>query len=142
MVAGSKSNYFENRVLDYFIGKAVTSTAPATLYMTLWNTTLNDTKTGASTGECVGTGYARKAITNSSANWTNAVSGAKENKTVIQFTASAGAGWGTIKAAALTDSITVGAGNIFYWGDLTVQQVVSSGNTVQFSTGAVDITED
>ena len=141
-MAGSKSNYLENSHLDYWLGKSFTSTAPATVYVALWASTLNDSFDATSTGECAGSTYARVAVTNSSDNWTNASGGAKENKTVIQFTTSAGSDWGTVVAFAILDSNSTTTGNILYWGDLDSNQAISSGNVVQFSTGALDLTED
>lgn len=138
-MAGGKTDWFENLVLDYYIGKANATTAPGTLYLSLWNSTLNDSLNAATTGECAGANYARVAITNSSASWTNASAGSKQNKVAITFTTNASTGWGTIRAAALGDSTT--GGNYFYWGDIA-PQTISPGNTVQFSTGTIIISED
>lgn len=144
-MAGSKSNWYENIVLDHALGRSTTALstgANATLYVALWNSTINDTWTSTSTGECAGSTYARVAVTNSSANWTNSTAGSKQNKTVIQFTTSAGSDWGTVQAFSIMDGNSTTTGNILYWGDLTVNQTISSGNTVRFSTGTVIVTED
>lgn len=145
-MAGSKSNWLENAVLDHLLGTNTTVLSTgllATVYVGLWNSTINDTFTTTSTGECAGSTYARIAVTNSSANWTNSTLGSKQNKTVVSFTTSAGSDWGTIQAMAIMNSnTTVAGGNIMYWADLTASQVINSGNTVQFSTGAIVITED
>lgn len=146
-MAGSKSNAHETKVLNYWIGKSFTSTAPANLSIRLYNSTVNDTVDGGT--DQVGTGthnYSDVLIANSSANWTNSTSGgSKTNKTTITFTPSSGAstGWGTIKSMAIMTSSSTSATAIsVYWADLTVQQTVSQGNTVRFSTGAIVITED
>lgn len=142
-MAGSKSNYLETSVLNYWLGKSFTSTAPATVYIALTNTTINDAWLPTDTGECAGSTYARVAVTNSSANWTNSTSGgSKTNKTTITFTTSAGSDWGTVKAFAILDTNSTSAGNTLYWGDLTASQAISSGNVVRFSTGAIVISED
>jgi len=145
-MAGSKSNWLENAVLDHLLGESSTQLStgavPNTLYVALWNSTINDTWTSTSTGECAGSTYARIAVTNSSANWTNATAGSKQNKTVIQFTTAAGSDWGTVQSFSVMDGNSTSAGNIYYWGDLTVSQAIASGNTVRFSTGAIVITED
>ena len=146
-MAGSKANYLEDAVLDSVLGKSSTllSTGAGgvagTVYIALYNTTVNDTVT-ALTDECAGSTYARIAVTNSSANWTNSTAGSKQNKTVITFTTAAGADWGTIQSFAILDAASTSAGNAYYWGDLTASQAISSGNTVRFSTGAIVITED
>lgn len=137
-MAGGKTDFFENLMLDYYIGKANASTAPATLYMALFTSTLDDGLTSTYSGECTGGNYARVAITNSSSYWSNSTDGTKHNLTTIQFTTSASTGWTTVKSAALADAAT--AGNFYYWGDIPPQTVVA-GNVVQFSTGTVVITE-
>lgn len=146
-MAGSKSNAHETKVLNYWLGKSFTSTASANVFLRLYNSTVNDTVTGAT--DQVGTGthnYTQLSVTNSSANWTNSTSGgSKTNKTTLTFTPSSGAstGWGTIKSMSIaTSNSTTATDNIIYWADLTVNQTVSQGNTVRFSTGAIVITED
>ena len=112
------------------------------VYVALFNSTVNDTWTTTSTGECAGSTYARVAVTNSSANWTNSTAGSKQNKTEVSFTTAAGADWGTIQSFAICDSNSTSAGNVYYRGDLTSSQVISSGNVVKFTTGSITITED
>jgi hypothetical protein len=147
-MAGSKSNWLEVQVLDHLLGRATTELstgAHANLYVGLWETTaavqLSDTSVGNSSGECGGSTYARVAVANSSANWENSTAGAKQNKTVIEFTTAAGSDWGQVGQFAILSS-GASSGNILYWGDLTSDQTISSGNVVQFSAGAIDITED
>lgn len=143
-MAGSKSNWLENALLDHLLGESSTALVaiPNTVYVALWNSTINDTWTSTSTGECAGSTYARVAITNSSANWTNSTGGSKQNKTVIQFTTAAGSDWGEVKAFSVMDGNSTATGNIYYWGDLTVNQTIVTGNIVRFSTGSLVITED
>lgn len=144
-MAGSKSNYLETSVLNYWLGKSFTSTAPATVYVRLYNSTINDAATGATDSLEGGTAanYADVAVTNSSANWTNSTSGgSKTNKSVITFTTAASTGWGTVNAFAILDSNSTSSGNVLYWGDLTTPQAVAAGNIVRFSTGAIVISED
>lgn len=141
-MAGSKSNYLENATLNYWLGKSFTSTAPATVFVALYNSTINDAADATSNAECSGSTYARVSVTNSSNNWTNATSGSKVNKTTIEFTTAAGSDWGTVVAFAILDTNSTTAGNILYWGDLTVPQAIASGNVVQFSTGAITIATD
>ena len=148
-MAGSKSNFMEDLVLDSILGKSDTHLStgnPAagvgtTVYVSLYNTTINDT-VDALTDECSGSTYARVAVANTSANWTNSTAGSKQNKTVIQFTTAAGSDWGVVKAFAILTTNTTTVGEAIYYGDLTVNQTISSGNVVRFSTAAVVITED
>lgn len=144
-MAGSKANYLETSVLNYWLGKSFTSTAPSTVYIRLYNSTVNDAVTGATDSLEGGTAqnYADVAVTNSSANWTNSTAGgSKTNKTVFTFTTSASTGWGTVNSFAILDSNSTTAGNALYWGDLTTPQAIAAGNIVRFSTGAIVISED
>ena len=143
-MAGSASDWLENAALDHILGRATTELstgANANVYIALWNSTMNDTFTAASTGECAGSTYfPRTLVANSSANWTNSTGGSKHNKTTITVTTSAGADWGTINSVAIIDTTSTAAGNILWWADLAVPQVISAGNTVQFTTGDLVIT--
>lgn len=148
-MAGSKSDAMEDIVLDSILGKSSTSLStansginPSTLWVGLWNSTLNNASTPATDGQCAGSTYARVNVNNSSTVWTNASAGSKNNKFVIEFTTSAGSDWGTIKAFGIMTQNSTTAGSLLYWGDLTSQQVISSGNVVRFSTGAIVVTED
>ena len=143
-MAGSKSDWLENAVLDTILGKATTelsTTLNSTVWFSLWNSTITDAWTPLATGECAGSTYARINMTNSSATWANSTAGSKQLIAEVGFTTAAGADWGTIKSFAITTLDSTVAGNILYWGDLTSQQVISSGNVVKFSTGSVVITE-
>jgi len=92
--------------------------------------------------ECPGTNYARLAVTNSSANWTNSTGGSKQNKTVFTFHAAASSDWGPLRSFMLSDTSSTGSGNAWYWGTLTGAPVTpSSGVPVQFSTGTLIIGE-
>jgi hypothetical protein len=140
-MAGSKSNYLESAVLNYWLGKSFTSTAPANTTIRLYNSTVGDAATGA-TDRCAGANYADQTLTNSSATWRNSTGGGtKTNKVTITFTTAASTGWGTINAFAILDSNSTSAGNVLYWGDLTTPQVVAAGNVVRFTTGAIVISE-
>lgn len=148
-MAGSKSDWLENAALDHFLGKATTelsTTLNSTVWVHLYNSTITDAWTTTSTGECAGSTYARINVVNSSATWSNSTAGAKHNIVDLEFTTSAGADWGTVKAFAVSNtSSTATSGpnkRILYWGDLSAEQAISSGNVVRFSTGAVVITED
>ena len=144
-MAGSKSNYLESAHLNYWLGKSFTAAAPSTVFVALYNTAINDAADATSNNEVTksGTNYARKAVANSSANWTNSSGGgSKTNKTTITFTTSVTGTWGTVVAFAILDTSSTATGNILYWGDLAANQTISVGNTVRFSTGAIVLTED
>ena len=135
---GSKSNYLENKLLDYVFGKTAFD-PPGTIYAGLWTATLDDASTGATAGEVAGSGYARVAIVNGTADWDAASGGTKSNTNVVNF-GTAGADWGTVTDFALLDANS--EGNILYFGALTASKVISNGDSATIAAGALDITED
>lgn len=132
---GSKSDYLENKVLDGVLGGPAFS-LPATVYAALYTVTPSDAGGGT---EVTGGSYARVAVTNNVTNWPAAAAGAKANGTEIAFPA-ATANWGTVVAWGILDAAA--AGNLLYWGALTVSKAVNSGDTASFAVGDIDITED
>lgn len=134
-MAGSKSDFLELELLDHVLGNAAYS-APATVYIALY--TVAPTDAGGGT-EATGGSYARVAVTNNKTNWTVAAAGALSNATEITFP-TATAAWGTVVAFAILDAAS--AGNFLYWGDLTANRTVASGDTAKFAVGDLDVTED
>ncbi len=109
------------------------------LWVNLYHTTLTDAVVIATTGR-LGDDF-QQAIDNTTAVWTLAGSTSPskfENKVVITVTTAA-ASTGTVRAFALQDTSSTSAGNIVAWGDVTPIQTVTTGNTVQFTTGALSI---
>ena len=134
-MAGSKSNYLENKVLDHVLGGG-DYTRPATVYVALYTVAPSDTGGGT---EVSGGSYARVAVTNNSTNFPAASGGAKSNGTEITFT-TATASWGTVVAFGIFDAAT--SGNLLLWADLTANKTIDSGDTAKFAVGDLDYTED
>ncbi len=134
-MAGSKSDYLENKQLDHALGGPDYS-RPATVYVALY--TIAPTDAGGGT-EVSGGSYARVAVTNNATNWPAASGGAKSNGTEIIFP-KATADWGEAVAFAILDTIT--GGNFMYWADLTTSKTIGDGDTAKFAVGDLDITED
>jgi hypothetical protein len=107
-----------NKFLEAAHGKT-TYTAPGTFYIALC--TSAPTSAGALGAEPSGNGYARVAITGST--FGAASGGSITNTALIQFATATGSGWGTITHFMVTDSATVGAGALQFWGTLTSQSV-------------------
>lgn len=135
-MAGSKSDYLENEILDHVLGGGDYS-RPATVYVALYTVAPSDAGGGT---ECTGTNYARATVTNNVTNWPAAASGAKSNGTAITFAQAGSGGWGTAVAFGILDAIS--GGNLLYWGDLTASLVIDNGVTPEFAIGDLDITED
>ena len=134
-MAGSKSDYLENKLLDHVLGGA-DYTRPATVYVALY--TVAPTDAGGGT-EVSGGAYARVTVTNNATNFPAASGGAKSNGTEIIFP-EATASWGTVVALAILDAAA--AGNFLYWADLTTSKAIASGDTAKFAVGDLDIAED
>ncbi len=120
--------------------------AAATWHVTLYHTTLTDTVVIGDTGR-MGAGSTDFQIkfTNSTANFTLAGGTSPsvfQNKTVITVTTGdfAAPAAATIKAFTIAEAASTSAGRVIAWGDITPTQAVSTGNTIQFSTGALKFT--
>lgn len=128
-MAGNLSDYAENKILDHSVGK--TSWTMPTVYVALYTTAPTDSTSGT---EVSGGSYARVATTG--ATWNAAASGANSNASAIVFP-TASASWGTVTAVALVDASS--AGNIVWYGTLTSNKTVDSGDTFQFAAGALTL---
>lgn len=134
-MAGSKSDYLENEILDHVLGGGDYS-RPGTVYIALFTAAPTDAGGGT---EVTGGSYARVAVTNNATNWPAASSGSKSNGVAFTFT-QATANWGTVVAFGIFDAAS--AGNLLYWGDLTASKSVENGDTAEFAVGGITITED
>ena len=135
-MAGSFSDYLEVELLDMIVGK--TDYTMPTAYLALCTADPTDAGTGASMNEVAdANAYAR--VTTDGDDWDAAASGATANAKALAFTAASGS-WGTITHFALLDSGTHGEGNMLAHGDLTVSKAITSGDTVTFAIGDIDIT--
>lgn len=129
------SNYLENKVLDHVLGEGARNfTSPANLYVALFTDvgtgTLANLEAGTLTDEIStsGTAYSRQPIDFSAAsNGTAASSG-----TVTWSTATAT--WGLVTALAVVDSGTAGAGNVLFYGNLSIAKDIQTGDTFQISS--------
>ena len=137
-MAGSKSDAYENLLLDNLFGGTAITLA-GTVYVGLWTAALSDTSTAATAGEVSGSGYARAAVARNNTNFPAAAGGTISNGAAISF-GTAGADWGTVTHLAVCSSSS-GAGTIFYWADLTASKIIQNGDPVQINVGDLDITE-
>lgn len=134
-MAGSKSDYLENKLLDHSLGGG-DYTRPATVYVALFTAAPSDSGGGT---EVSGGAYARVAVTNNATNWPAAAGGSKSNGAVFTF-AQATANWGTIVAVGIFDALTLG--NLMYWATLTNSRTYFNGDQAKFAVGDIVITED
>lgn len=135
-MAGGKSDYLENAILDHVLGGG-DYVRPATVYVSLHSADPTDTGSGA---EISGSGYARAAVTNDETNWPSASGGQKSNGTVIAFAAASGGDWAEATHFGIWDASS--GGNLLYAGALTAPKTVEDGDTASFAAGELVITED
>ncbi len=136
--AGGMTDYAWGKVYDLFFG-GTSFTVPSTWYVAL--STAAVSKTTTSLTEPMGGSYARRAITNNSTNWLVAdsndfygQSGDARNAAAIAFPAPTAA-WGSVVAAALTDSAT--GGDTWFVGSLTAPVAPATGTPAPtFAAGA------
>ena len=120
--------------------------APSPLSASTWwlilnHTTWNDSKPITDSGRmgANSTDFHLK-FTNSTATWTlaDATSPSKfQNKVVMTVTTGdfAAPAQTTIKSFILASTNSTAAGVVYAWGDISPTQAVSTGNTIQFTTG-------
>ncbi len=129
-MAGNLSDWSENALLDWLMGGSA-PTRPTNRYVGLFTAAPTDAGGGT---EVSGGGYARQAITCGAA-----ASGATSNNAAITFTAS-GAAFGTVSHIGIFDAST--AGNLLWWGPLTVSKAVGDGDSLVFAASDIDLALD
>ena len=133
------SNYLENEILDHVLGKGTRDfVSPANLYLALFRDvgtgTLANLEAGIMTDEVSsGSGYSRPAVS-----FAAAASGSAASSTTVTWSA-ATASWGTVTAIAVVDSATLGAGNVLFYGNLSIAKAVDDGDTFQVNSGGLNI---
>lgn len=135
----SKGNTTENDFLEYtFKATAFSWNGNTNLYIAL-HTADPGEGGNATTSECAFGGYARATVSRSGTGWT--VSGnTASNAGTISFP-ECSSGSETVQYISITTASS-GTSQILYSGALSASRSVSSGITLQFAAGALDITED
>lgn len=130
----AKAESLSNALLNHVL-RNTAYTSPSAVYVALYTVAPTPTTAGTEVSTAGGTLYTRVVATFSAA-----ATAATSNSVAITFPV-AGAPWGTVVAASITDSATVGAGNVLYFGNLTVPKVVGVGDQINFSIGTLSVTE-
>lgn len=133
----SKSDYWENAILDGAFGDPTTPTITAPTYLALCTVVPTDSSTGSTITEASYTGYARKSI--AAADMSAASAGSKTNANAITFAACT-SGSSTIIGWALCDASTVG--NILYWGTTTSTVISTTQTPATVAVGGLVVNED
>lgn len=126
------SDYAEKLALD-FLMNTQTATRPTAWYVGLHTGAPGET--GASNELSSGSAYSRQTST-----WAAAASGAgtTTNTNTITFGPATTSNWGTISSLTLWDASS--AGNCLWQGNLATARVISVGDSLQFSAGAITLT--
>jgi len=124
------SDYAEKLLLDWMMTTG-SATRPTAWYVGLFTAAPSDSGGGT---EVSGSGYARESAAFDAA---SSPGGTTSNSADISFTASGG-NWGTITHIGIFDAVS--AGNLLWHGSMTASKVVNDGDTLQFSTGNIDLT--
>lgn len=137
-MSGSKTDYLEPRILEHNVGK--TAFTMPSVWVALYTVAPTDSTAGTEVTNA--NAYARQST---SGVWGTASAGDPSSITLttqITFPVATPATWGTIVAMSLIDSVTHGAGNQLYWGDLVTEKPVGINDQLVFATGDLTITED
>jgi len=125
----AKSHYLDNAVLNHVLRNSALASS-LTVYVALF--TVAPTPSTAGT-EVSGGSYARVAAT-----FGVPALGVSTNSAPVAFP-TATAGWGTVVAVAIFDALA--AGNMLYFGTLSMSKAVDNGDTASFAATALSITE-
>lgn len=139
-MADNLSNFLENKLLEHTFGK--TSYTMPTISAALFTSTATgpggELEAGTLTNEVANSGaYARVAVPGASIQ--AASGGSITTSADITWPTATGA-WGTIRWVALMDSATLGAGNILWYGQLTADKTIASGDVFKILAGQLTAT--
>lgn len=126
---GSISDYLENKLLDHVL-KVAAFSVPTNIYIAL--STADPLDDGSGLTEPSGGAYARVQCNT----WDAAASRKTANTNQINFPAATGS-WGEVTHFAVMDAIT--GGNMLAHGLLYEARIVTSGKTILFEAGEIDI---
>lgn len=138
------SDYLENKLVDQlFRGQAAPTTT--NLYVGLLTAAPSDSGGGT---EVTGNNYSRVTVASSLANWAGTQSagstvassgtgGQTSNNNAITFATPSGT-WGTVTHFGIYDAAS--AGNLLFYGALTIAKTINQSDTVTFPAGSLTIT--
>lgn len=138
------SDFLENKLVDQLF-RGQTAPTTTTLYVGLLTAAPSDSGGGT---EISGNAYARVAVTSSLANWagtqaaastvaSSGTGGQTSNNAAITFPTPTGS-WGVVTHFAIYDAAS--AGNLLFWGALTISKTINQADTVTFPAASLSIT--
>jgi len=130
---GSKTDYYENAVLNVLRNTAISAIAQC--YIALFTVVTNG-ETSTVTECANANGYARTAV-----NFAAPSGGSISNNADVTFPNPTGS-WGTVVGWAIVDNGTYGAGNQLYYNAQTPNKPIVQDDVVKFLSGTLTISED
>jgi len=129
------TDYLEGEIIKH-IFRTGSFTKPSVLAVGLFTAAPSDAGGGT---EVTGGSYARATLNPLDANWAapSSGNGVTSNSSTITF-ATPSANWGSVTHFAVFDAAS--AGNMLFWGSLTVSKTINSGDTVTFPAGSLTFT--
>ena len=124
------SDHAEALLLDWLMTTG-SATRPTAWYVALFTAAPSDSGGGT---EVSGSGYARESVTFDAA---SSPGGTTANSAAVSFTASGGS-FGTVTHIGIFDAVS--GGNLLWHGAMTASKTVADGDTLEFSTGNIDLT--
>lgn len=124
------SDHAEALLLDWLMTTG-SATRPTAWYVALYTAAPSDSGGGT---EVSGSGYARQSVTFDAA---SSPGGTTANSAAVSFTASGGS-FGTVTHIGIFDAVS--GGNLLWHGAMTASKTVADGDTLEFSTGNIDLT--
>ena len=138
--AGEISDYCAVKLLDrMFRNQAFAK--PDTYVALIITNPVADGDDGTEITEPSGGSYARKLVNingGAAPDWDLAALGVVDNSDDITFVTATG-NWGTIIAVAIVDDPDTSEGQVLFYDNAMADQAVSSGDTVKFNAGDLDI---
>lgn len=136
-MSNAASNYLENATLDYWLnGNAGGYTSPSTLYVALFHGTaagvLANLEAGTLTDEITLGNYSRQVVT-----FGNPAGGTIANDNTVTFPTATANYDGTVTCIAVMDAVN--AGNVLFYGELTVAKTVTTGDTFQVAISNLQV---
>lgn len=130
-MAGGPSVYLANLLLNKSL-KDAAFTPPGTFYVALFTTTaetfLRSNTIGSANEVANANAYARRPVT--AGQISTSTTGQSQISIDVLFATATGS-WGTVYQAALMDSATWGAGNIYYFGPLSSSANIQVGDILK-----------
>lgn len=131
------SNYLEIALLNH-IFRSNSFSQPITIAIALCTDAVVASDTGSTIPEVSGGDYARVAVGRDDSYWDLAI-GQILNVAAITYP-QATANWGEVKYVAFLDDVTLGMGNLLFFGALTAPKIINTGSTFEFQAGQLTTT--